>query len=203
MIPAFNAGSEPEHTTHYSVVDAEGNAVSCTTTLNDGFGSAVAVSGAGFLLNDEMDDFATALGKPNLYGLIQGEANAIQPGKRMLSAMTPSIVLDPHGKLLMVVGTPGGPTIITQVYHVISNVIDHHMTLAQAVAAPRMHHQALPDAIRLEKDGFQPATLTALEALGHALEFRTHWGDVEAIIRIGEGWEGVSDPRGGGGGSGY
>jgi gamma-glutamyltranspeptidase / glutathione hydrolase len=190
-------------TTHYSVVDAEGNAVSCTTTLNDSFGSAVAVSGAGFLLNDEMDDFATAPGKPNLYGLIQGEANAIRPGKRMLSAMTPSIVLDPEGQLLMVVGTPGGPTIITQVYHVISNVIDHHMTLAEAVAAPRMHHQALPDVIRLEKDGFQPATLTALEALGHTLEFHTHWGDVEAIIRIREGWEGVSDPRGGGGGSGY
>lgn len=190
-------------TTHYSVVDAEGNAVSCTTTLNDSYGSAVAVSGAGFLLNDEMDDFTTAPGKPNGYGLIQGEANAIQPGKRMLSAMTPSIVLDPQGQLYLVVGTPGGPTIITQVYHVISNVIDHGMSLADAVAAPRMHHQALPDAIRLERNGFQPGTIAALEALGHHLEYRGRWGDVEAIIRTPAGWQGVSDPRLGGGGSGY
>ena len=190
-------------TTHYSVVDAEGNAVSCTTTLNDSYGSAVAVSGAGFLLNDEMDDFAAAPGKPNMYGLVQGEANAIQPGKRMLSAMTPSIVLDPEGKLFMVVGTPGGPTIITQVYHVLSNVIDHGMPLSLAVEAPRMHHQALPDAIRLERNGFQPATIGGLEAIGHKVEFRSRWGDVEAIIRTPSGWQGVSDPRLGGGGSGY
>jgi gamma-glutamyltranspeptidase/glutathione hydrolase len=190
-------------TTHYSVVDSEGNAVSCTTTLNDSYGSAVAVSGAGFLLNDEMDDFTTAPGKPNGYGLIQGEANAIQPGKRMLSAMTPSIVLDPSGRLLLVVGTPGGPTIITQVYHVISNVIDHRMPLPEAVAAPRMHHQALPDAIRVERTGFQTTTIKALEALGHKLETRRQWGDVEAIIRTEKGWQGVSDPRLGGGGSGY
>ena len=190
-------------TTHYSVVDVDGNAVSCTTTLNDSYGSAVAVSGAGFILNDEMDDFTTAVGKPNGYGLVQGEANAIQPGKRMLSAMTPSIVLDPAGQLYMVVGTPGGPTIITQVYHVISNVIDHQMPLPQAVEAPRMHHQALPDAIRLERDGFTPAAIAALEALGHTIEFRGQWGDVEAIIRTAMGWQGVSDPRLGGGGSGY
>jgi len=190
-------------TTHYSIVDSEGNAVSCTTTLNDSYGSAVAVSGAGFLLNDEMDDFTTAPGKPNGYGLIQGEANAIQPGKRMLSAMTPSIVLDPSGRLLLVVGTPGGPTIITQVYHVISNVIDHRMPLPEAVAAPKMHHQALPDAIRVERSGFQPATIKALEGLGHMIETRTQWGDVEAIIRTEKGWQGVSDPRLGGGGSGY
>jgi gamma-glutamyltranspeptidase/glutathione hydrolase len=190
-------------TTHYSVVDSQGNAVSCTTTLNDSYGSAVAVSGAGFLLNDEMDDFTTAPGKPNGYGLIQGEANAIQPGKRMLSAMTPSIVLDPSGRLLMVVGTPGGPTIITQVYHVISNVIDHGMTLPDAIAAPRMHHQALPDSLRVERGGFQPGTLAALKALGHSIETRSRWGDVEAIIRTPEGWQGVSDPRLGGGGSGY
>ncbi len=190
-------------TTHYSVVDAEGNAVSCTTTLNDSYGSAAAVSGAGFLLNDEMDDFTTAPGKPNGYGLVQGEANAIQPGKRMLSAMTPSIVLDPSGRLYMVVGTPGGPTIITQVYHVISNVIDHHMPLPDAVAAPRMHHQALPDEVRLERNGFLPGAVTALEAMGHKVVYRGRWGDVEAIIRTPTGWEGVSDPRLGGGGSGY
>jgi gamma-glutamyltranspeptidase len=190
-------------TTHYSVVDSLGNAVSCTTTLNDSYGSALAVSGAGFLLNDEMDDFTTAPGKPNGYGLIQGEANSIAPGKRMLSAMTPSVVLDSAGKLFMVVGTPGGPTIITQVYHVISNVIDHHMPLADAVAAPRMHHQALPDSIRLERGGFQPAAIAELERLGHGIQYRGGWGDVEAIIRMPSGWEGVSDPRGGGGGSGY
>ncbi len=190
-------------TTHYSVVDAEGNAVSCTTTLNDSYGSALAVSGAGFLLNDEMDDFATSPGRPNMYGLVQGEANAIQPHKRMLSAMTPSVVLDPAGKLLLVVGTPGGPTIITQVYHVISNVIDHGMSLPQAIEAPRMHHQALPDAIRLERNGFYPGTLGRLEAMGHTVEFRGRWGDVEAIIRTRDGWQGVSDPRLGGGGAGY
>jgi gamma-glutamyltranspeptidase/glutathione hydrolase len=161
------------------------------------------VSGAGFLLNDEMDDFTTAPGRPNQYGLIQGEANAIRPGKRMLSAMTPSIVLDPSGALFMVVGTPGGPTIITQVYHVISNVIDHRMSLPDAVAAPRMHHQALPDSLRVERDGFQPGVLAALEALGHRIVVRGRWGDVEAIIRTPDGWQGVSDPRLGGGGAGY
>jgi gamma-glutamyltranspeptidase/glutathione hydrolase len=198
--PSLRDGSS---TTHYSVVDAEGNAVSTTTTLNDSYGSAVAVSGAGFILNDEMDDFTTAVGRPNAYGLVQGEANAIQPGKRMLSAMTPSIVLDPDGHLLMLVGTPGGSTIITQVYHVISNVIDHQMTLPQAIEAPRMHHQALPDAIRLERNGFLPTTISALGTMGHTLEYRGRWGDVEAIIRTATGWQGVSDPRLGGGGSGY
>jgi gamma-glutamyltranspeptidase/glutathione hydrolase len=190
-------------TTHYSVVDADGNAVSCTTTLNNSYGSALAVSGAGFLLNDEMDDFATAPGKPNMYGLVQGEANAIQPGKRMLSAMTPSVVLDSTGKLVMVVGTPGGPTIITQVYHVISNVIDHHMGLQQAIEAPRMHHQALPDEVRLERNGFYPASIGGLEGMGHKVETRGRWGDVEAIMRTATGWQGVSDPRLGGGGAGY
>ena len=194
---------EGASTTHYSVVDAEGNAVSCTTTLNDSYGSALAVSGGGFLLNDEMDDFATAPGKPNMYGLVQGEANSIQPGKRMLSAMTPSVVLDSAGKLLLVVGTPGGPTIITQVYHVITNVLDHGMPLPQAVEAPRMHHQALPDEVRLERNGFYPATIGRLESMGHKVVFRGRWGDVEAIIRTADGWQGVSDPRLGGGGAGY
>jgi gamma-glutamyltranspeptidase/glutathione hydrolase len=202
--PRFQAsvGGGPS-TTHYSVVDAEGNAVSCTTTLNNSYGSAVTVTGAGFLLNDEMDDFATAPGKPNMYGLVQGEANAIQPGKRMLSAMTPSIVLDPEGRLLMVVGTPGGPRIITMVYHVISNVLDHRMTLADAVTAPRLHHQALPDTIRVEKGGFLKAVLDSLRAMGHAVQEQNPWGDVEAIIRVPQGWQGVSDPRRGGGGAGY
>jgi gamma-glutamyltranspeptidase/glutathione hydrolase len=198
--PALRSG---ESTTHYSVVDAEGNAVSCTTTLNNSYGSAVTVTGAGFLLNDEMDDFATAPGRPNMFGLVQGEANAIAPGKRMLSAMTPSIVLDPDDELFLVVGTPGGPRIITMVYHVISNVIDHGMPLPDAVAAPRIHHQGLPDSLRVERDGFTPATLEALERMGHTVALKGYSGDVEAIIRTPNGWQGVSDPRLGGGGAGY
>ena len=132
-------------------MDAEGNAVSCTTTLNNSYGSAVTVTGAGFLLNDEMDDFATAPGKPNMYGLVQGEANAIAPGKRMLSAMTPSIVLDPGGGCSWWSARRAGPRIITMVYHVISNVIDHRMPLPDAVEAPRMHHQGLPDTLQVER----------------------------------------------------
>jgi gamma-glutamyltranspeptidase/glutathione hydrolase len=198
--PASSGGSS---TTHYSVIDGEGNAVSCTTTLNNSYGSAVTVTGAGFLLNDEMDDFATAPGEPNMYGLVQGEANAIAPGKRMLSAMTPSIVLDRAKQLHMVVGTPGGPRIITMVYHVISNVIDHGMSLPDAVVAPRMHHQGLPDSLRVESDGFPPATLDSLRARGHGVSVGGHWGDVEGIIRTPAGWQGVSDPRRGGGGAGY
>jgi gamma-glutamyltranspeptidase/glutathione hydrolase len=190
-------------TTHYSVIDAEGNAVSCTTTLNNSYGSAVTVTGAGFLLNDEMDDFATAPGEPNMYGLVQGEANAIAPGKRMLSAMTPSIVVDSVGQLYMVVGTPGGPKIITMVYHVISNVIDHHISLPDAIAAPRMHHQGLPDSLQVETDGFLSETVDSLRARGHGVSLRGRWGDVEGIIRTPAGWQGVSDPRRGGGGAGY
>ncbi|HEX3928282.1 MAG TPA: gamma-glutamyltransferase [Gemmatimonadales bacterium] len=190
------------NTTHYSIVDAEGNAVSITTTLNNSYGSSVTVTSAGFLMNDEMDDFATAPGKPNMFGLVQGEIDAIKPGKRMLSAMTPSVVLDPQGQLKMVVGTPGGPTIITQVYHVISNVIDHGMTLADAVAAPRLHHQGLPDQIELERGGFSEAVMDSLRAMGHKV-VAGGGGDVQAIIRTATGWQGVSDPRGGGRPSGY
>jgi gamma-glutamyltranspeptidase / glutathione hydrolase len=200
FMPAVHDGAS---TTHYSVVDSEGNAVSCTTTLNNSYGSAVTVTGAGFLLNDEMDDFATSPGEPNMYGLVQGEANAIAPGKRMLSAMTPSIVLDPRKALYLVVGTPGGPRIITMVYQVISNVIDHHMPLPDAVAAPRMHHQGLPDSLQVEDDGFLPTTLDSLRARGHGVTSRGNWGDIEAIIRTPAGWQGVSDPRRGGGGAGY
>jgi gamma-glutamyltranspeptidase / glutathione hydrolase len=198
--PAVPGGSS---TTHYSVIDADGNAVSCTTTLNNSYGSAVTVTGAGFLLNDEMDDFATSPGEPNMYGLVQGEANAIAPGKRMLSAMTPSIVLDPRKELYLVVGTPGGPRIITMVYHVISNIIDHRMALPDAVVAPRMHHQGLPDSLQVEAGGFLPETLDSLRSRGHGLAAGGYWGDVEAIIRTPAGWQGVSDPRRGGGGAGY
>lgn len=195
---------ESQETTHYSVVDSGGNAVSVTTTINSGYGSAVTVAGAGFLLNNEMDDFTAAPGQPNQYGLVQGDANAIAPGKRMLSAMTPSIVLDPAGQLLLVVGTPGGPTIITTVTQVISNVIDHGMSLAQAVAAPRVHHQALPDELVYEAGGLLPDVVARLEAMGHQVRERSDTsGEVAAIIRAGSGWIGVADPRSGGGSAGY
>jgi gamma-glutamyltranspeptidase/glutathione hydrolase len=201
--PAITSG-EGVHTTHYSIVDAKGNAASVTTTLNGGFGSGVTVTGGGFLLNNEMDDFAAAPGKPNMYGLVQGEANAIAPGKRMLSAMTPSIVLDRSGKLFMVVGTPGGPTIITTVAQVILNVLDQGMSLGDAVAAPRIHHQALPDVIRYERDGMSESTVRALEAMGHKVEMRHGMsGIVAAIARTARGWIGVADPRYAGGALGY
>src|SRR6266568_3534441 len=192
------------HTTHYSIVDAKGNAASVTTTLNGGFGSGVTVTGAGFLLNNEMDDFASAPGKPNMYGLIQGDANAIQPRKRMLSAMTPSIVTDSTGQVQLIVGSPGGPTIITTVAQVILNVLDQHMSLADAVAAPRIHHQALPDQTFYERAGLTDSTVRALEAMGHKMEMRRgHSGVVAAIQKTAGGWVGVSDPRTAGGAIGY
>src|SRR6266705_265150 len=193
--PPFQSGGDEQlETTHYSVVDAAGNAAAVTTTLNGGFGSAVTVTGAGFLLNNEMDDFTTAPGKPNQYGLVQGEANAIVPGKRMLSAMTPSIVLGRDGKLFMVVGTPGGPTIITSVFQVIVNVVDQGMTLADAVAAPRVHHQALPDVIFYERNSLGAAVVDSLKAMGHTLKMRGYSGDIAAIQRTATGWVGVADP---------
>ncbi len=136
--------AEPNHTTHYSVVDPEGNAVAVTTTLNDSFGSRVTAEGLGFLLNDEMDDFASKQGVPNMFGLIQGPANAIGPGKRPLSAMTPTIVLK-DGKLFLVLGSPGGPRIITTVANILMGVVDYGMNIQEAVNAPRFHHQWLPD----------------------------------------------------------
>jgi len=203
--PAFVAKvTESSQTTHYSVVDAAGTAVSVTTTLNNGFGSAVTVTGGGFLLNDEMDDFATAPGKPNMYGLVQGEQNAVAPGRRMLSAMTPSVVLDPAGKLFLVVGTPGGPTIITSVYQVIANVVDQHMTLAAAVEAPRIHQQALPDVVFYERNGLSQPVLDSLRAMGYTMQERHGYsGDISAIERTPNGWVGVPDPRYGGGAAGY
>ncbi len=190
---------ESTETTHYSVVDRWGNAASVTTTINSGYGNAVTVTGAGFLLNNEMDDFAASPGQPNQFGLVEGENNAIVPGKRMLSSMTPSIVVDPEGDLMMVVGTPGGPTIITTVYHVISNVIDHGMTLQQAVESPRVHHQAWPDRIFHEEGGLSAEALDGLAARGHELFERGLSGDVSAIRVRDERLVGVADPRRGGG----
>lgn len=195
---------EGDNTTHFSVVDSDGNAVSITTTLNSSFGSAVVVEGAGFLLNNEMDDFTSAVGQANQFGLIQGEANAIEPGKRMLSAMTPTVVVDPEGRLFMVLGAPGGPRIITAVTQVISNVIDHGMTLVEAVGAPRIHHQALPDRIYYEPGALQDRTVRRLRSMGHEVSERTsHIGIISAIMAVPGGWEGVADPRGGGRPAGY
>ena len=199
---------EGPSTTHFSVVDPAGGSVSFTTTINSLYGSAVTVRGAGFLLNDEMDDFTTMPGRQNVWGSVDGTANLIAPGKRMLSSMTPTIVLDPKGKLFLLLGSPGGTTIITTVYHIVSNLIDHGMSLADAVAAPRMFHQARPDSIQLERkdslpDGVPEATVAELRRLGHQVRFRGYMGDVEAIIRTPRGWQGVSDPRRGGGGAGY
>ena len=166
--PQPSAVREPEHTTHYSVVDQDGDAVSVTTTLNDSFGSRVTAEGLGFLLNDEMDDFASKPGVPNLYGLIQGPANAIGPGKRPLSAMTPTIVLK-DGKLFLVLGSPGGARIITTVADILMGVIDYGMNIQEAVNAPRFHNQWMPDIVNVEQ-WFSPDTVTLLEQMGHKVE---------------------------------
>ena len=181
---AVGAGLRPEspQTTHYSVVDADGLAVSTTTTLNGGFGSHVVVPGAGFFLNNEMDDFTSAPGVPNMFGLVQGEPNAIAPGKRMLSSMTPTIVEDPAGRLMLVVGSPGGPRIITTVFEVILNVIDHGMDVQEAVAAPRVHHQWLPDVLYAERHALAADVVTALEARGWRVdESAGYWSRADAI----------------------
>jgi len=203
--PGLDGYEEGEHTTHYWIVDGAGSAVAVTTTINSWYGSKVTVTGAGFVLNNEMDDFAAKPGTPNQYGLVQGERNAVEPGKRMLSAMTPSVVLGPDGALRMVTGTPGGSTIITTVFQTISNVLDYGMNVVQAVNAPRVHHQHLPDQIFYEPDGLAPVTVAALEALGHTVVERTDVsGDVQMILVDPDGtltaW---SDPRRGGRALGY
>ena len=187
---------ESEETTHYSVADQWGNAVSVTTTLNDSYGSKIVVAGAGFLLNNEMDDFSIKPGYPNMYGLIGGEANAIQGGKRMLSSMTPTIV-EKNGKLFMVVGSPGGSTIITSVFQTIVNVVDKGMDMQKAVSTPRFHHQWLPDVINYEQNGFENQVLQALIKMGHKLEKRDAIGRVDAILVNPDGsYQGGADPRG-------
>ena len=197
------AGREGTNTTHYSVVDALGNAVAVTTTLNNGYGSGVWVRGAGFFLNDEMYDFAAQPGFPNMFGLVQGEQNAIAPGKRMLSAMTPTVVLDSAGAVLLVVGGAGGPTIITGVSQVILNVIDYGMSLADAMRAPRLHHQSLPDSLTWELGGLTQDVADSLAQMGHALKRTRGLVNVNAIMRVRGGWQGVYEPRSHGGAVGY
>jgi gamma-glutamyltranspeptidase / glutathione hydrolase len=202
---------EPAHTTHYSVVDSDGNAVAVTTTLNDSFGSRATAEGLGFLLNDEMDDFAAKPGVPNLYGLIQGPANAIGPGKRPLSAMTPTIVLK-DGKLFLILGSPGGPRIITTVANILMGVVDYGMNIQEAVNAPRFHHQWLPDVVNVEQ-WFSPDAIRLLEQMGHKVESgetaggdrAPYWSDGECIaidLKTGERL-GASDVRNNGKAVGY
>ena len=171
---------ESTQTTHFSVMDAQGNAVSVTTTLNNGFGSKVTAEDLGFLLNDEMDDFASKQGVPNMFGLIQGPANAIAPGKRPLSSMTPTIVLDKEGKVRFVLGSPGGGRIITTVANILLSAADEGLNIQQAVDAPRFHHQYLPDVLFLEP-GFSDATIEGLRAMGYQLKIGGHWSDGECI----------------------
>jgi gamma-glutamyltranspeptidase/glutathione hydrolase len=191
-------GYESDETTHYSIIDSFGNAVSVTTTLNTGYGSKVVVKGAGFILNNEMDDFSSKPGTPNVYGLVGSKANAIAPEKRMLSSMTPTIV-EKDGKLKMVVGTPGGSTIITSVLQNILNVVAYDMGMQESVNQPRFHHQWLPDQILMEPNGFDSITKQNLADKGYKTVERNSLiiGRVDAILVLPNGkLEGGADPRG-------
>jgi gamma-glutamyltranspeptidase/glutathione hydrolase len=197
-------GQPTVHTTHLSIVDEAGNAVALTTTINFLYGSKVAVGGAGFLLNNEMNDFTAQPGEPNAYGLVQGEANAVGPGKRPLSSMSPTLVLGADGEPLLVTGARGGPRIITAAFQVMSNVLDYGFDLGAAVRAPRIHHQHLPDKVFYEPDGLTPGLAKALQARDHTLEQIDAVGNAPTIRRTPGGrWAGMSDPRGSGVATGY
>jgi gamma-glutamyltranspeptidase/glutathione hydrolase len=191
LAPVLREGSE---TTHFGVVDRHGNAVAMTTTINSLYGSGVWVPGAGFFLNNEMDDFAVQPGTPNQFGLVQGESNAIAPRRRMLSAMSPTIVLDRSGQVRLVVGGRGGPRIISAVVQAIVNLVDHRMPLADAVGAPRIHEQALPDVLEYEKGGVPADVVAALTAMGYQTRPGAT-GNLTAIARTPGGWAGLFDPR--------
>ena len=195
---------EPDHTTHFSIVDAQGMAVSNTYTLNGNYGCGVVIPGTGVLMNNEMDDFASKPGVPNMFGLVQGRRNAIEPLKRPLSSMTPSIVLDPAGRLFLVIGSPGGSTIITTVMQVVSNVIDFGMPLNWAIAAPRLHHQGQPDLLYQEPLGLDPITRMEVVRNGHQVTLREPIGDAQGILRRPDGaYEAFADPRRAGEAFGY
>ncbi|HLA53797.1 MAG TPA: gamma-glutamyltransferase, partial [Flavitalea sp.] len=192
---------ESKETTHLSVMDAEGNAVAVTTTLNNGYGSRTVVGGAGFLMNDEMDDFSSKPGAPNIYGAVGGEANAIVPKKRMLSSMCPTIVLK-DGKPFLVLGTPGGTTIPTSVFQTIVDLLDFNLSVSDAVNLPKFHHQWLPDNITVEK-AFPDSTRQLLIGMGYELEEVNEIGRTE-VIRLDNGnMEGVGDNRGDDSAEGY
>jgi gamma-glutamyltranspeptidase/glutathione hydrolase len=193
VAPGVEPIFESDNTTHYSVIDADGNVVSNTYTLNFSFGSGIAVPGAGFLLNNEMDDFSSKPNSPNGYGLLGGKANAIETDKRPLSSMTPVIVFA-DGEPWFATGSPGGSRIITTVLQMISNVIDHGMNIAAATAAPRMHHQWFPDLLRIE-EGFSPDTHRILEARGHVLSQRSAMGSLQTVGIVDGVFIGASDPR--------
>ena len=201
IAPGKPAGLEAGETTHLSIVDPEGNAVALTYTLNGSYGSAVTVPGLGFLLNNEMDDFSAKPGEPNMFGLVQGEANRIEAGKRPLSSMTPTIVTR-DGRLFMVLGAPGGSRIITGVLQVLLNVVDFGMNIQDAVDRPRFHHQWKPDVLSLE-EGFSPDTTALLRSRGHAIAPISNVALVEAILVRNEWLEGATDRRGHGKAAGY
>ncbi|MEJ1995698.1 MAG: gamma-glutamyltransferase [Limibacillus sp.] len=191
--PGNPAPYESNQTTHFSVMDAKGNAVANTYTINFSYGSGIMAEGTGILLNNEMDDFSAKPGVPNAYGLIGGEANAIEAGKRPLSSMTPTIVFK-EGEPFLVTGSPGGSRIITTTLQIILNVVDHGMNIAEATAAPRVHHQWLPDELRVE-EGMSPDTLALLRARGHEIAVKNAMGSTQSILKTEEGLTGASDPR--------
>ena len=193
--PSASAPRDGPHTTHLSVVDPDGNAVAMTTTLNLWFGAGVTVPGLGVVLNDEMDDFSSVPGSPNAFGLVQGEPNAIAPGKRMLSSMSPTIVLGPDEKVELVLGGAGGSRIITTVFEEMSNALDFGMNASDAVRAPRFHQQDLPDILMLEPRALSEETTNALRAMGHETKEAGHLADAPAIGRDGGLWIGAAEPR--------
>ncbi len=192
---AAPATHDGPHTTHLAVVDADGSAVAMTTTVNAWYGSGVTVPSLGFVLNDEMDDFATVPGTANMFGLVQGEPNAIAPGKRMLSSMSPTIVLGADGKVDLVLGAAGGSRIITTVFEELSNAADFGMDAADAVRAPRFHQQDSPDVLVLEPRALSEAARRALEAMGHTTKEVEHLADAPAIGRSLGLWDGAAEPR--------
>ncbi|MCE5250787.1 gamma-glutamyltransferase [bacterium] len=194
ILPGQPGGYESDQTTHFSVVDRNGNAISNTYTLNFSYGSGITAAGTGILLNDEMDDFSSKPGSPNAFGLLGGEFNAIEPGKRMLSCMTPTIVLK-DGKVYLVTGSPGGSRIITTTLQIVMNVLDHGMNIADATNAVRIHHQWMPDEIRVEK-GLDGKVVQELTEMGHTVVERGTMGCTESIMLIDGKLYGASDPRG-------
>jgi gamma-glutamyltranspeptidase/glutathione hydrolase len=206
VAPGFNNDSvnraprEGANNTHFSIIDEDGNAVAVTTTINSLYGNLATVAGAGFLLNNEMDDFAARPGTPNQFGLIEGAQNAIEPEKRMLSSMCPVILLDAEGDVELITGSPGGPSIITTVAQIISNIVDFEMNVGDATSAPRLHHQHLPDVLYFERNGLSDGVVSALQTQGHTVEERPGYqGDSQSIFVLPRGaLSGAADPRRGG-----